>query len=49
MSGDWVYGLVAEFGSDKQLMHAAEEAYAQGYGKWMVIRRFRSGPGESVG
>jgi hypothetical protein len=33
MTGDWVYGLVAEFESDTQLVHAAEEAYAQGYRK----------------
>jgi hypothetical protein len=31
MSEDWVFGLVAEFETDEQLMHAAEEAYAQGY------------------
>ncbi len=31
MSDDWVYGLVAEFETDAQLMHAAEKAYAEGY------------------
>jgi hypothetical protein len=33
MSNDWVFGLAAEFKSDAELMHAAEEAYAQGYRK----------------
>jgi len=33
MSEDSVYGLVAEFETDAELMHAAEEAYAQGYRK----------------
>ncbi len=33
MSNDWVFGLAAEFESDAELMHAAEEAYAQGYRK----------------
>ena len=33
MSEDWVYGLVAEFESDTQLMRAAEETYAKGYRK----------------
>lgn len=33
MSEDGVYGLVAEFESDAQLMRAAEEAYAKGYRK----------------
>ena len=31
MSEDWVYGLAAEFATGAELMHAAEEAYAQGY------------------
>jgi hypothetical protein len=33
MSNDRVYGLAAEFASDAQLMHAAEEAFAHGYRK----------------
>ncbi len=33
MSEAWVYGLVAEFETDAQLMHAAEQAYAKGYRK----------------
>ena len=33
MSDNLVYGLVAEFKTDAELMHAAEEAYAQGYRK----------------
>lgn len=33
MSKDWVFGLAAEFKSDAELMHAAEEAYAHGYRK----------------
>ncbi len=31
MSKEELYGLAAEFESDAQLMHAAEEAYARGY------------------
>lgn len=31
MSEEGIYGLVAEFETDAELMHAAEEAYAQGY------------------
>lgn len=31
MSERGIYGLVAEFETDAELMHAAEEAYAQGY------------------
>jgi Alternative complex III, ActD subunit len=33
MTGDLLYGLVAEFEHDTQLMRAAEEAYARGYRK----------------
>lgn len=33
MSEQWVYGLVAEFETDAELMRAAEEAYALGYRK----------------
>ncbi len=31
MSASHIYGLAAEFESDAQLMHAAEEAYSRGY------------------
>lgn len=33
MTEDWVYGLVAEFGTDAQLLRAAEKAYERGYRK----------------
>ena len=31
MTNEWVYGLVAEFGTDAELMRAAEKAYQSGY------------------
>ncbi|HEY2802093.1 MAG TPA: DUF3341 domain-containing protein [Chthoniobacterales bacterium] len=31
MSENWVYGLAAEFETAEELMHAAEEAYGEGY------------------
>ncbi|MBA3961079.1 MAG: DUF3341 domain-containing protein [Chthoniobacterales bacterium] len=46
MSEDWVYGLVAEFESDAQLMRAAEETYAKGYRK---IDGFTPFPIEGLG
>ena len=33
MSGDWIYGLVAAFETDAQLLRAAEKAYEHGYRK----------------
>ncbi|HEX4667768.1 MAG TPA: DUF3341 domain-containing protein [Chthoniobacterales bacterium] len=33
MTGNELFGLAAEFESDTQLVHAAEEAYARGYRK----------------
>src|SRR5438876_11657695 len=31
MTNDWVYGLVAEFGTDAELLRAAEKAYERGH------------------
>ena len=33
MTKDWVYGLVAEFATDAELMRAAEKAFERGYRK----------------
>ena len=33
MTNDWVYGLVAEFATDAELVRAAEKAYERGYRK----------------
>jgi hypothetical protein len=33
MTNDWIYGMVAEFATDVELMRAAEKAYQSGYRK----------------